>query len=100
MNKPIPTYHIRFDVKLTFLTACIFIAVNMLDTNFSTGCWMAVGRQQCTAVFYRILRNQIWSLISVSTSTAPARCKFQASTCRQSPSPTSNGRVRLQFCCD
>jgi len=39
---------------------------------------------------FRLLRNQFWSLLSVSTSTAPAISKLRASACRQLPSLKSN----------
>jgi len=36
------------------------------------------------------LRDKFWSLHSVSASTTPERCKFQASAYRPLPSPQSN----------
>jgi len=40
--------------------------------------------------FFRLLVNYIWSFLSLSTSNALERSKFQASACRQLTSPKSN----------
>jgi len=45
------------------------------------------------------MKSWIWSHLNVSTSTAPAGSKFQASACRQLPSRRIKGKmsVHLQY---
>jgi len=42
------------------------------------------------SIILLLLRNYIWSLLRVISSTAPSRSKFQVSGCRQLKSPKSN----------